>query len=164
MANSTIIGKAKNKIIKELIKDEEIVRAIGSSNIKSPEKLIGTHIFNYYQNPNTINTVETFIIVTVNIPRVFSYGKKNTFLVPTIEFLIVSHERHMEVSEIPKITDNRNDYISTLIDKKFNGTTGLGIGEMNLVENSEGSFQKDYVFRKMIFEVPELNRSLCEDE
>ena len=60
MANSSIIKKAKNKIIKEFIKDKAIVQAINSSEITSPEKLKGTHIFDYHQNPNTINTVQTF--------------------------------------------------------------------------------------------------------
>ena len=39
MANSSIIKRAKNKIIKEFIKDKDIVQAINSSEITSPEKL-----------------------------------------------------------------------------------------------------------------------------
>ena len=63
MANSSIINKAKNKIIKEFIKDKDIIAAIDSSEIKpnEPEKLIGKHIFNYNQNPHTLNIVGTFI-------------------------------------------------------------------------------------------------------
>ena len=68
MANSSIIGKAKNKIIREFIKDKNIVDAIDSDTISSPEKLIGTHIFDYNQNPNTINSVCTFLTVQVHIP------------------------------------------------------------------------------------------------
>ena len=74
MANSSIIKTAKNKIIKEFIKDKDIVQAINSSEITSPEKLKGTHIFDYHQNPNTINTVQTFITVQVHIPQ--SYTEK----------------------------------------------------------------------------------------
>ena len=69
MANSSIIRKAKNKIVKEFIKDPEIVAAINSSEVTSPEKLIGTHIFNYNQNPHTLNTVGTFITIQVHIPH-----------------------------------------------------------------------------------------------
>ena len=57
MANSSIIGKIKNKIIRGFIKDKEIIQAIDSPNIESPEKLIGTHIFDFHQNPFTINDV-----------------------------------------------------------------------------------------------------------
>lgn len=162
MANSLIIGKVKNKVIREFIKDNDIVQAINSSDVSSPEKLIGTHIFNYHQNPNTINTVGTFITVQVHIPK--SLYNSKTFVNPTIEIWIISHERHMVVDNVPKITDNRNDYISELIDKKLNGKSGYGIGDLTLASNVEGSYQQDYVYRKMIFEGGDLNNSLCIDE
>ena len=162
MANSSFIGKAKNKLIKEFIKDESIVKAIGSS-ITSPEKLVGTHIFNYHQNPNTLTTVDTFITVQVHIPKSF-YGDTD-FVKPTIEIWIISHEKHMKVGdEAPKVTQNRNDYLSELIDNKINGKSGFGIGTTKLLSNVEGSFQQDYLFRKMIIECKDFNLSLCEDE
>lgn len=163
MANSSFIGKAKNIIIKEFIKDEEIVNAIGSS-ITSAEKLVGTHIFNYHQNPNTLTTVDTFITIQVHIPQSFDYGNSHTFIKPTIEIWIISHERHMKIDDIPKITDNRNDYLSKLIDLKLNGRSDLGIGKLSLISNIEGAYQQDYVFRKLVFEGTDLNDSLCEDE
>jgi len=69
MANSSIIRKAKNKIVKEFIKDQEIIDAINSSEVKSsePEKLINKHIFDYNQNPHTLNIVGTFITIQVHI-------------------------------------------------------------------------------------------------
>lgn len=163
MANSSIIGKAKNKIIKEFIKDKEIVAAINSSEVTSPEKLKGTHIFDYHQNPHTINTVETFITVQVHIPQPFSFEDK-TFVKPTVEIWIISHEKHMVVDNVPKVTENRNDYLSRLIDNKLNGKSGFGIGKLNLTSNNEGAYQQDYVFRKMVFECLDLNASLCVDE
>lgn len=163
MANSSIIGKAKNKIIKEFIKDKEIISAINSSSVTSPEKLKGTHVFDYHQNPNTINTVETFITVQVHIPQPFSF-EDDTFVKPTVEIWIISHERHMIVDNIPKVTENRNDYLSELIDNKLNGKDGFGIGRLKLVSNIEGSYQQNYLFRKMIFECKDLNNSLCIDE
>lgn len=162
MANSSFIGKAKNKIIKEFIKDESIVKAIGSS-VDSPEKLVGTHIFNYHQNPNTLTTVDTFITIQVHIPQ--SYYRDNiAFVKPTIEIWIISHEKHMEVKNIPKVTDNRNDYLSKLIDEKLNGRSDLGFGRLTLLSNIEGAYQHDYVFRQMMFEGTDLNDSLCDIE
>lgn len=165
MANSSVIEKVKNKIIKGFIKDADIVKAIGSDTVTSAEKLIGTHIFDYHQNPNTINTVQTFITIQVHIPESF-YRKDNngTFVNPTIEIWIISHEKHMAVNNIPKVTSNRNDYLSRLIDIKFNGKSGFGIGELKLRSNIEGSYQQNYVYRKMTFEVIDLNKSLCYDE
>lgn len=168
MANSSIIGKAKNTIIKELIKDDAIVQAIGAEEIDEPEKLVDTHIFNYHQNPNTINTVATFITVQVHIPQSYmssaKYVSTRTYVNPTIQIYILSHEKHMVVDNVPKVTENRNDYLSRLIDNKFNGYKGLGFGELSLVYNTEGSYQKDYVFRDIVFEATDLNNSLCSTE
>ena len=168
MANSSIIKKAKNKIIKEFIKDPDIVAAINSSTIKSneSEKLINTHIFNYNQNPHTLNIVGTFITVQVHIPQNYynDYNSSATRVKPTIEIWIISHERHMIVDNVPKITQNRNDYLSELIDKKFNKKTGFGYGETTLLSNVEGAFQSDYLYRKMVFQCIDFNASLCEED
>lgn len=165
MANSSIIGKAKNKIIKEFIKDIDIIQAIGAEDVtstKNAEKLVGTHIFNYHQNPNTINTVGTFITIQVQIPN--PWDRQRTYIEPTVEIWIISHERHMVVDNVPKITENRNDYLSRLIDIKLNGRSDFGIGNLMLDVNIEGSYQKDYVYRQMIFKCKDLNKMLCNEE
>lgn len=169
MANSSIIRRAKNKIVKEFIKDRDIIDAINSSEIKpsEPEKLINKHIFDYNQNPHTLNIVGTFITIQVHIPQNYYsdyHGNSTIHVKPTIEIWIVSHEKNMVVNNIPKVTQNRNDYLSELIDKKINGKSGFGIGETKLISNVEGSFQQDYLFRKMIFQCLDLNASMCEDE
>lgn len=166
MANSSIIRKAKNKIIKEFIKDEAIVAAINSKTITKPEELINTHIFDYNQNPHTLNNVGTFITIQVHIPYSYyeDYRASEVFVKPNIEIWIISHEKHMKVDNVPKITSNRNDYLSELIDNKINGKMGFGIGTTKLLSNVEGSFQQDYLFRKMIIECKDFNWSLCEDE
>lgn len=166
MANSSIIRKAKNKIIKEFIKDETIVAAINSKTITKPEELINTHIFDYNQNPHTLNNVGTFITIQVHIPYSYyeDYRTSDVFVKPNIEIWIISHEKHMKVDNVPKITSNRNDYLSELIDNKINGKMGFGIGTTKLLSNVEGSFQQDYLFRKMIIECKDFNWSLCEDE
>lgn len=167
MANSSIIRKAKNKIVKDFIKDPDIVAAIDSDKVKpnEPEKLINTHIFNYNQNPHTLNTVGTFITIQVHIPHDYytDYNASVTRVRPTIEIWIISHEQHMIVNNVPKVAQNRNDYLSELIDNKINGKSGFGIGDTVLLSNVEGSFQQDYLFRKMIFQCIDLNWSLCDD-
>lgn len=165
MANSSIIGTAKNKIIREFIKDNDIVAAIGNQDVTSvdnAEQLIGTHIFNYNQNPNTLDKVGTFVTVQVHIPK--SYDRNKTFVSAVVDIWIISHEKHMFVDNVKKVTDNRNDYLSRLIDGKLNGRSGFGIGVLKLVSNTEGSFQKDYLYRQMMFEATDLNESLCEEQ
>lgn len=169
MANSSIVRTAKNRVIKEFIKDPNIIAAINSKEVKSsePEKLINKHIFNYNQNPHTLNTVGTFITVQVHIPQAFYSDYRSGITVhvkPTIEIWIVSHEKHMTVDNIPKVTQNRNDYLSELIDNKINGKRGFGIGETKLISNVEGAFQQDYLFRKLVFECLDFNSSMCEED
>jgi hypothetical protein len=166
MANSSIIREAKNKIIKEFIKDKDIVAAINSNKITKPEELINTHIFDYNQNPHTLNEVETFITIQVHIPYSYyeDYRSSDKFVKPNIEIWIISHEKHMKVDNVSKITSNRNDYLSELIDNKINGKSGFGVGQTKLLSNVEGSFQQDYLFRKMIIECKDLNWSLCEED
>lgn len=168
MANSSIIRKAKNKIVKEFIKDQDIIAAINSSTVEpnESEKLINTHIFNYNQNPHTLNIVGTFITIQVHIPQSYynDYNASVTRVKPTIEIWIISHEQHMVVDNVPKVTQNRNDYLSELIDNKINGKTGFGIGETILLSNTEGSFQQDYLYRKMIFQCIDLNWSMCDED
>lgn len=166
MANSTFIGNAKSKIIKDLIKDPTIVATIDSPDVSpsTPEKLINTHIFNFNQNPYTINKAITFVTVQVHINFNDSFFSNDIYVEPEVEIWIVSHEKHMIVDNIPKVTENRNDYLSKLIDKKFNGKSGLGLGKLKLISNIEGSFQADYLYRKMVFRGSDINNSLCEDE
>lgn len=165
MANSSIIGRAKNRIIKDFIKDIDIIQAIGDENITSVENgedLIGTRIFGYGQNPNTINEVGTFIMILVHIPNAIT--STYTFVAPEVEIWIISHERHMAVDNVKGITDNRNDYLARLIDMKLNGRSDIGLGELKLTSNVEGSLQRDYLYRKLIFKGTDLNKSLCADE
>ena len=169
MANSSIVRKTKNIIIKEFIKDKDIIAAIDSYDIRAdePEKLIGTHIFNYNQNPHTLNKVGTFITIQVHIPQNFYsdyHGNSVIHVKPTIEIWVISHEKHMLVNNIPKVTQNRNDYLSELIDNKINGRSEFGIGKTKLISNIEGASQTDYLYRKLTFQCLDLNWSMCEEE
>lgn len=165
MANSDIITSMKNAVIKEIIKDEALVTAIDAPNItlKNSEKLLNSHIFRFNQNIETITEVDTFITVQVHIPD-SSYhrnGISSSFVQPVLEFWIISHFRHMNILNIPGISDNRNDYISKLLDEKFNGRSDFGYGSLELVCNLEGCLYDKYLYRSMKFRTIDLSDSLC---
>lgn len=164
MANSSFIGTTKNKIVKEFIKDKNIEAAIGCDKNDTGEKLVGTHIFTYHQNPNTINACQTFITIQVHIPQSYGYVNNTAYVSPTVEIWILSHEKHMNVDNVPKITENRNDYLARLIDEKLNGRDDFGIGKLTLVSNIEGSYQKDWLYRTLVFKGTDVNNSMCEFE
>jgi len=174
MANSSIVSEIKDKIIKEIINDENLFYAINSPDVTNPkeaDELINTHLFRYHQNPNTINKSITFITIQVHIAKTNRYNDNDPWIRPTVEIWIISHENCMKVNNVPKITANRNDYISQLLDDKFNGRNVLGterdknplklLGKLDLVENSEGAFAADYLYRKMVFIGRDLNDALC---
>ena len=175
MANSELISSLKDALIKELEADESIFYAIDSPDItdfENSDQLMYTHIFPFHKNPETITKTITFITIQVHIPK--TYDRNKTWVIPTLEIWIISHDDHMMVNNIPKITDNRNDYISKLLDKKFNGRSTFGVsendkdnihlyGKMDLVSNVEGAMNK-FLDRRMIFEMKDLNDSLCDDE
>ena len=58
----------------------------------------------------------------------------------------------------------QNDYISKLIDILLNGRSDFGIGKLALTSNIEGSYQADYVYRKLVFQGLDFNDSLCDIE
>lgn len=159
MANSSIIASMKDKVIKEIINDEMIVKAINAS-YESPDDLINTHIFRFNQNPQTINQTITFITVQVSIPK--SRDRNKTWIMPVLEIWIYSHNQHMNIRNIAGVSASRNDYLSELLDKKFNNRNDLGgYGNLQLESNVEGVFDQNFVYRRMIFETKDLNKKFC---
>lgn len=173
MANSDIVTIMKQKVISEIVNDPEIVKAFGSPNYDetdegiSGEDVFNNYIFTWNQNPNTITDVITFVTLQVNTVKYDS-----TKIKPTLIIYIYSHNNHMKLDskKYKGISGNRNDYLSRLLDKKFNGRSSLGlteksalrlIGELTLVSNIEDAFNKDFVLRRLIFETKDMNTSLC---
>lgn len=163
--------------MKEIINDERLFYAIDSpdiTDIKKADRLVYTHVFPYHKNPSTITKAITFLTIQVHIPK--TYDASNLWVVPRMEIWIITHDKHMKAENIPGVSDNRNDYISKLLDKKFNGRDTLGgnkddannlhlYGKLDLIRNVEGAYPSgDFLYRKMIFELKDLNHSLCDIE
>jgi hypothetical protein len=161
MANSSLISSLKDKVIKTIINNDAIVTAIGATDCNAPSDLVNTHIFRYNKNPKTITTTMTFITVMVHTNKRDSNG---TYITPTLEIWIYSHNDHMDLeeNEIPGITDDRNDYISKLLDLQFNGQTIPGVyNQLILNSNTEGTYNDNFLYRRMIFTTIDVNNSFC---
>ena len=159
MANSTSISEFKERIVKAICYDDTLFYAFDAKDCEDGGDLIGTHIFKYNKNPETITDVDTFITIMVHTN---ARDRNRVYITPTLEIWIYSHQRHMEMDG--RITkDNRNDYISMLLDNKFNGSSEYGgIGKLQLVSNTEGTFSSDYLYRRLVFETVDINDSLCD--
>lgn len=159
MANSTSISEFKENVVQAIAQDSTLFYAFDAKDCENGGDLINTHIFKYNKNPETITETITFMTVMVHTK---SRDRKGIFVTPTLEIWIYSHNDHMKMS--PKITkDNRNDYISMLLDEKFNGSTEYGgIGKLQLVSNTEGTFSSKFLYRRLVFETFDLSDSMCE--
>lgn len=158
MANSTSISEFKEKIVNAIMCDDTLFYAFDTNDCENGGDLLNTHIFKYNKNPYTITETITFMTVMVHTKAKDSSG---FYVIPTLEIWIYSHNDHMKMN--PRITkDNRNDYISMLIDEKFNGSTEYGgIGTLRLSSNTEGTYNEKFLYRRMIFETKDINDSVC---
>lgn len=163
MPNSSIIDDIKTKVVNEIISDQLIVQAIDAEGIdyENSFELIGSHIFTFAQNPNIIQTAGTYITIQVHIPQYNSPDYR--WVHPVMEIWVITHNRHMRVNNIARIRANRNDFISQLLDEKFNGSNLFGFGQMHLQLNTEGVHgdNSDFLYRRMVFVTKDLSRSQC---
>ncbi len=158
MANSTCISEFKNQVIDMITHNDTLFHAFDAKECANGRDLKDTHIFTYNKIPDTAAEAATYMTIMVNIKE---QEKNRTFITATLEIWIYSHYKHMSMDK--EITnDNRNDYISMLLDKMFNGSAALGgIGNLNLILNEEGTFEKEFLYRHLIFQTTDINDSLC---
>lgn len=165
MANSIVISDLKERVVDAIAHDDTIFRAFDAKDCENGGDLLGKYIFKYNRNPETITDVVTFMTVMVHIEaRTTGYwqkGQNTTFITPVLDIWIYSHYEHMDM-DYP-IKDNRNDYLSMLIDEKLNGSTDFGgIGKLSLVQNTEGSIAQKFLYRNMVFKTIDVNDSFCD--
>lgn len=173
MANSRIISELKTKVTKMIINDEELVKAIDPPNyqdenweeiymINSAETEEAGYtpvIYREHQNPNMITKTMTFLTIEVNIPE--NYNTPEIFKYPQLEIWIISHNKHNRIDNIKGVRDNRNDYISILLDEKFNGESA-GIGSLKLISNTAGIYDDKFVYRRLTFTGIDLSDTICD--
>lgn len=164
MANSTSISDFKQNVMNIITNDDTIFYAFDAKECENGGDLIGTHILTYNKVPDTVTEVATYMTIMVHIKTLGnrrSIDRNKTFVIPTLEFYIYCHTKHMKMDR--KITkDNRCDYLAMLIDEKFNGSTEYGgIGKLMLSLNEEGAYNKDFLYRHLVFETIDINDSFC---
>lgn len=158
MANGMIISDLKKRVIDAITHDDTIFYAFDAEDCENGGDLKETHIFTYNKIPETIDIVGTYMTIMVHTK---SRDRNKTFVTPTLEVYIYSHYSHMKMDR--KITkDNRCDYLSMLLENMFNGSTEYGcVGELKCILNQEGTYNKDFLYRHLIFETVDINSSLC---
>lgn len=161
MSNSTSISDFKRNVMDAITHDDTIFYAFDAKECENGGDLENTHIFTFNKVPETITNVSTYMTIMVHTQRKNNWDRNVYFINPSLEFWIYCHHNHMKMDR--KITkDNRCDYISMLIDEMFNGSTEYGgIGKLKLTLNTEGAYNKDYLYRRLLFETIDVNDSFC---
>ncbi len=158
MTNSTGISALKENVVQAILQDDAFFYAIDAKDCKSGSDLLHTHIFKYQKSPATIAGAITFMTILVHTE---APEEKAAFGATTLEIWIYSHKDHMHMRSA-KITGNRNDYLSMLLDDKLNGSTAYGdMGPLQLVSNTEGAYDARFLYRRLIFKATDPNISNC---
>lgn len=143
----------------DLQNDEDIIYALDVTE-EEREDLIYSRIFPYYRIPNTTTEALTYILVEINIRS--RSQRTNLYSYPTIIFTILAHQSKMPL-HMAGISSTRIDYLGELIDNKYNGSVGFGIGKLELVSNIADNLDAHYRYRQLIFQGVDLNDRLCGD-
>ena len=158
VANGTSISEFKERVMDAITHDDTLFYAFDAKECENGGDLINTHIFTYNKIPDTITKTDAYMTIMVHTKSRDRYG---TFVIPSLEIWIYCHDKHMKMDRtITK--DNRCDYISMLLEDMFNGSTNYGgVGELKTVLNTEGTYNQDFLYRHLIFETIDVNKSMC---
>lgn len=159
MSNSSSIRDWKNKIIADLHNDEHFLDALGTTELER-EDLTYSRIFPYYYIPDTITTVTTYILIEIDIK---STSRNNAYAYPIITFTVLCHQDDMRL-KMAGVSATRADYLAELIDNKYNGADGFGLGRLELRSNIAGSLNEKFRYRQIVFQGKDFNDSLCKAE
>lgn len=163
MANSMCIIDWKNQILSDLQNDDEIIEALNIHDDEDSENLVWNRLFPHYYIPDTQEVVKTYILVEIDVQSSrnrYEPTKYDLYAYPTITFYVLSHQKDMQM-KMTGISATRTDYISTLLDKKYNGKNGFGLGRLQLTSNIAGSLNDTFRFRQLVFQAVDFNNELC---
>ena len=165
MPNSEIVIEAKNKMLAALQNDTNIINALGIQGGEDAEDLIGVRLFPYWFVPDTQETVKTYICIEAGVEafkeRYSTTMGDKMYDIATITIYVLSHQKDLQM-DMAGTSAIRTDYLSCLIDEKFNGSTEFGIGKLQRESNKPFSLKDNvYRYREIVFTAVDFNDSLC---
>lgn len=149
----------------ELSNDDNIINALGLNAGESPDDLVWNRLYPHYFIPQTEEKVKTYLLVEIDIPeRRSRYGDNNAgsiWVYPIIVFYVLTHQEDMKLDMVGE-SGTRMDYLGELIEDKYEGRQGFGVGELHLKSDIAGSLNNTYRYRQLIFEAVDVSNGLCE--
>lgn len=155
MANGLEIITLKQRVLSEIVNNDAIVKLIDDRYIGEGDLLINKNFFQFLHVPETEEETKTYICCEIDIPGLNPFN--DTFRMVEINIWVISHQ---DILVTPLGT--RTDIIGWEIEKMFNGNDSLGIGEAELISNTEDSLDNKHRFRRLSFSVKDLNKVFCD--
>lgn len=154
--NSSAISDWKGKTIEKILNNDEILSLFEKTD-EELENIVYSNIFPYGYIPNTQTKVDLYITIECSVPKMLF---RQVWEHPFLTIRLICHQDKMRLNKAG-ISATRLDYLSMLIDKLLNGTSGWGYGKLSLVSNIEDSLSEKYKYREMIFQGQDLNEEVC---
>lgn len=161
MANSECISDWKNIILSDLSNDEMILQVLGVTEEEIEEGLMYSRFFPFRYITDTQMIAKTYICVEISIDKLGDRKYSNRIYVrPTIIFRIIAHQDDNKVTAFPTYK-TKLDYLSELIDKKYNRKTIKNSGELELLSNIPNDISTTYRERIVTFRGTDIDQGLC---
>jgi hypothetical protein len=177
MANSQVITKIKQSVVRQLINNDEFVKVIDNPDMKNEDWMpiylkqsemteeagFTPSIYTSFKFPNMIEKNISFVCIAVNEAG----SLDNKLINADLHIIIFTHKDHMLIKD-SSIPDNRNDYLSIIIDSIFNGKTlkydnkDAYLGKFYLISNTEDAYDDNFLIRHMVYRCNDLNINFCE--
>lgn len=167
MANDSIITTFKNKLIEQIQNDKQIINALAINKDEDEEDLSYVRLFPYYFVVPTQEEAKTYIFIEVALEavrdRFNTYKNEVVYDKCMVYMYVVSHQSVMRM-ETAGLSAVRIDYISQLLNQKFNGQYIAGIGTLQRITNIPRHLNDVYRCREMTFEVLDFNKEMCDSD
>lgn len=145
----------KQRIMSALVNDDDIVGLIDDSLIGNGDELLYNNIYPYQRVPDTEDEMKTYICFKVNTRP--TYAKNKAFKDIIVTLYIITHQNLMRCDR----NGTRIDFLGSLVLDIFNGKDGFGIGEVEVVSDTEGNSDFLHRYREIIFKTKGLSKDVC---
>lgn len=156
MSTSNEIMRYKQTAISQIVNCPEIVEALDKRYIGRGEELIYKNIFPYVYVPDVEEEAKCYILVTVDMPKVWS---DNSYLFQQVLvcFYVLCHQELMKTN----YGGTRVDYIADNLERIFNQSADFGFGEMEMIASTEQTPDAHHRMRILQFQTKKPTRSWC---
>jgi hypothetical protein len=147
-----------------LCNDDEIINALGLNPDEDPDNLVWKRIYPHLWIPQTETDVKSYLLVEINVPeRRTRYGATSNpvYVHPVIYFYVLVHQEDMKLN-LAGESGTRMDYLAELIENKYEGRRGFGLGQLTLKSNVASSINTTYRLRVLVFEAVDFDDGLCD--